>query len=393
MHTVHLHDPPQYPENVPPMQTETPLVTHVVRQFLPNRGGLEDVVANLCRQLPTLGYRTRVVTLDRLFTNRATILPARETISGIEVIRIPWRGSSRYPIAPQVFRHLADADIVHVHAVDFFFDALAWGWPLHRKPMIATTHGGFFHTKKYAALKSAWFNTLTRVSALAYRNIVCCSQSDLRAFRPVAGNRTVLIENGADTDKFAYRASPTPVRHMITLGRFSSNKQLPRLIETMQTLVSSDPGWRLTIAGVPSDLTEADLRQAIAARGLERHVRLVIGASNETIAGLMREASLFVSASDYEGFGLVAIEAMSAGLVPVLQPNDAYQALAARHSNVRLADFANPQDAAASIRAAYDRVSARPGKERAIAVAAAGIYAWPTVARRYADLYDRIVKP
>lgn len=375
------------------MQQEPPLVTHVVRQFLPNRGGLEDVVANLCAQLPSLGYRCRVVTLDRLFGDRDHRLPARETISGIDVVRIPWRGSSRYPIAPQVFRHLGGADIVHVHAIDFFFDALAWGWPLHRKPMIATTHGGFFHTKKFAALKSIWFNTLTRVSAAAYRDIVCCSQSDLATFKPVAASRAVLIENGADTRKFASRASVNPVRHMITLGRFSSNKQLPRLIETMKALACLDPTWRLTIAGVPSDLSEADLRQMIAAQGLERHVRLVIGASNEHVAGLMHEASLFVSASDYEGFGLVAIEAMSAGLVPVLQPNDAYRSLAARHTNVRLADFANPQAAAAVIRTAYDSLTARPGRERAIAVAAADMYAWPTVARRYADLYDRIVRP
>ena len=107
------------------MRPEQPLVTHVVRQFLPNRGGLEDVVANLCRQLPPLGYRTRVVTLDRLFVDPETVLPAQETIEGIEVVRIPWRGSNRYPIAPQVFQHLADADLIHVHAVDFFFDALA----------------------------------------------------------------------------------------------------------------------------------------------------------------------------------------------------------------------------------------------------------------------------
>ena len=125
------------------MPKTQPLVTHVVRQFLPNRGGLEDVVANLCRQLPALGYRTRVVTLDRLFVEPHRTLPAHETIDGIEIVRIPWKGSSRYPVAPQVFRHLSDADLVHVHAIDFFFDALALGRVLHRKPMIATTHGAF----------------------------------------------------------------------------------------------------------------------------------------------------------------------------------------------------------------------------------------------------------
>lgn len=372
------------------MPNSQPLVTHVVRQFLPNRGGLEDVVANLCKQLPSLGYRARVVTLDRLFVEPDKPLPAHETIAGIDVVRIPWKGSNRYPLAPQVFRHLSDADIVHVHAVDFFFDALAWGRMLHGKPMIATTHGGFFHTRKFAAIKKVWFNTLTRVSASAYRDLVCCSLSDLETFKPIA-SRATLIENGADTDKFADRASRTPIKGLITIGRFSTNKQLPRLIAAMRALVDRDPDWRLTIAGVSSDLSETDLRQAISAHRLEQAVNLVVGASNEDIAKLIEAASLFVSASDYEGFGLVAIEAMSAGLIPILQPNDAYKALAARHDTIHLADFADPQAAAAQIQAAFEALTTNPAA-RATAIAAAGDYAWPAVARRYADLYDQILK-
>ncbi|MCD2176251.1 glycosyltransferase family 4 protein [Rhizobium sp. C1] len=373
------------------MPMPKPLVTHVVRQFLPNRGGLEDVVANLCRQLPELGYRSRVVTLNRLFGEPDQELPAREIIDGIEIVRIPWRGSTRYPVAPQVFRHLGDADLVHVHAVDFFFDALALGWPLHRKPMIATTHGGFFHTRNYAAIKAVWFNTLTRVSTSAYRELVCCSQSDLARFAPIAGARATLVENGTDTEKFADRASRAPVKGMITIGRFSINKQLPRLIAATRALVERDPQWRLTIAGVPSDLSEADLRQAIAEHKLEHAVSVVVDASNTEIAHLMGETSLFVSASEYEGFGLVAVEAMSAGLIPVLHPNDAYQTLAARHGTVRLADFSDASAAAAAIAASFDALVA-DGNARATAMNEASDYAWTHVARRYADLYDRVLK-
>jgi alpha-1,3-mannosyltransferase len=43
-------------------------------------------------------------------------------------------------------RHLRDADIVHVHAIDFFFDFLGWTKPLHGKKLVVSTHGGFFHT-------------------------------------------------------------------------------------------------------------------------------------------------------------------------------------------------------------------------------------------------------
>ena len=135
----------------------------------------------MARELVARGYRARVVTLDRLFSSPDGRLDATETIDGIEIVRIPWSGPSRYPLAPQIFRHLSDADLVHVHAVDFFFDALAWGKPLHGRPMIATTHGGFFHTAKYAALKKIWFQTATRLSALAYNRLISCSTRGIQS--------------------------------------------------------------------------------------------------------------------------------------------------------------------------------------------------------------------
>eukprot|EP01032_Pedospumella_encystans_P002727 gene2727-3209_t len=170
-------------------------IVQVVRQYAPSRGGLEDVVSNLSRSLAARGFGVRVVTLDRLFRAPEDVLPLHEMIDGVEVVRIPWRGSSRYPLAPAVLRHIADAELVHVHGIDFFYDALAWTRPFHGKPLIATTHGGFFHTKKYAAIKKLWFQTATRASALAYDAVVCCSQSDHHMFAPIAGHRARLIEN------------------------------------------------------------------------------------------------------------------------------------------------------------------------------------------------------
>ncbi len=372
-------------------QQQSPLIVHVVRQFLPNRGGLEDVVANLCCELQKQNYRIRVVTLDRLFVEPDVPLPAREVIRGIDVVRIPWRGSSRYPVAPSVFQHLGDADIVHVHAIDFFYDALAWGWLLHRKPLVATTHGGFFHTDAHSRLKKIWFNTITRLSSHAYRNIVACSKADERLFDRIAASRTSLIENAADVEKFHNAASLTPTRRMMTIGRFSANKQIGNLLETLAVLTKDDADWHLDICGVPSDLTVADLQADIRRLALENQVDIHIGASNEEISALMGKASLFVSASDYEGFGLVAIEAMSAGLLPVLQPNDAYRDLANAHALIRLADFHKPDEAAATIGQAFEALSKAPDTLREQGMKAAQDYSWGNAAGQYSAIYSAII--
>lgn len=369
---------------------KSPLIVHVSRQFAPSRGGLEDVIGNLGRQLIKRGYRVRVVTCNSIFAEPDLKVPAHEIIDGIEVVRIPWSGTSRYPLAPQVFRHLKDADLVHVHAIDFFFDALAWGRFLHGRPMVATTHGGFFHTEKFAAIKKIWFQTLTRASATAYRRLICCSQSDFQLFSRIARDRIVTIENGANTEKFADRAATAPTRRMVTIGRFSVNKRLDRLIDTMQALVARDDRWHLDIIGAPSDNSAEDLAGMIAARGLGAHVVVHAGISDTAIAGLIGQASHFASASEYEGFGLVAVEAMSAGLLPILHRNDAYRMLAARHDDIVLTDFAQPQTAADAILAAHDRLTAHPTL-RADVMREAQLYSWNSVADQYAAVYRDVI--
>lgn len=367
-----------------------PLIVHVVRQFLPNRGGLEDVIYNLSKQALRRGFRVRVVTLNSLFSDPERLLAAEETIDGIDVVRIPWKGSSRYPVAPSVLNHIRDADLVHVHAVDFFFDFLALSKGVHGKPMIATTHGGFFHTRRFAAIKAVWFKTLTQFSASRYRYLVGCSQSDMETFRPIAGRNLELIENGADTGKFRDMAAKMPAKRLITIGRFSTNKRLDRLVAAVRTLVAIDPEWSLDIVGVPSNLTVADI-EALAS-GIETHVRVHAGLSNGEIGRLVSQSSLFVSASEYEGFGLVAIEAMSAGLLPVLEGNSAFAALAGKHPLLKIGDFAYSQKGAQAILDGWNTLQSDPATIRATLVREAQDYSWDKVSERYIRLYREAMK-
>lgn len=364
-----------------------PLIVQVVRQYPPGQGGLEDVVSSLSRELSRRGFRVRVVTLDRVFSDPASLLPAYEVVDGIEVVRVGYHGSSRYPVALSVFRHLGDADLVHVHGVDFFFDALALGRFMHGAPMVATTHGGFFHTRKYAAIKRIWFQTLTRFSASAYAAVACCSASDLALFKTIQPKRSVLVENGVDTAKFAGLASPVLQKRIITIGRFSENKRLDRLLQMMAVLVSRDPEWRLDIAGSPSDLSVQDVEALIAQNGLSQQVALHVAPDNDRLRQLIAQSSLFASASDYEGFGLVAVEAMSAGLLPVLHENDAYRTLAAKHSCLTTANFAEPEQAADAVSSAYLRLEAEGDRLRQTLMDAVTPYSWGDVAQRYIALY------
>jgi alpha-1,3-mannosyltransferase len=178
-------------------------VLHVVRQYAPAVGGLENFVACLVAEQRNAGLEAQVLTLNSVFhAPPAPPLPAQERLDGIPVRRLAWRGSHRYPLAPGVLRHLREFDLVHVHGVDFFADFLAATQFLHRRPLLLSTHGGFFHTAYASRLKRLFFHTVTRWSLRQYAHVFACSEGDFSTFQVIRPKGMTLIENGVDTEKF-----------------------------------------------------------------------------------------------------------------------------------------------------------------------------------------------
>ena len=362
-------------------------IVHITRQYAPAIGGLEEVVQQLARAQLSNGHDVRIVTLDRLFTQRDARLPHEEQRDGLSITRLPFAGSTRYPLAPSVLGALGDAEIVHVHAVDFFFDFLALTQAWHRKILIATTHGGFFHTDAQAGLKKLWFNSVTRLTAKGYASIAACSDSDRAMFAAIAPSKTCLVENGVDITKFADCASRMPQKRIVTIGRFSDNKRLDRLLDALAVLVARNADWQLDIIGMESDWTRAQLLHAIAARKLDAYAHVHVGLDIPGMAAQIGQASLFASASTHEGFGLALIEAASAGLACVVEANAAFRSLAPRIHGVTLTDFFQPQIAANALVSAFDTLSQNSAAVRAATIKDANAFAWPQVAAQYEQLY------
>jgi alpha-1,3-mannosyltransferase len=366
-------------------------IVHVVRQFHPAVGGLESVVLELVKWQVAHGHEVRVVTLNRIFNapdhNR---LPSRATIAGAKVIRIPFFGSPRYPIAPSVIRHLAGADVVHIHAIDFFFDYLAWTKPLHGRRLIASTHGGYFHTSYAGWLKRFFFATVTRASMTWYGAIAAVSRSDYERFRTRRRNGIVCIENGVDVGRFAQAASPMPAKCIVTVGRFSTNKRLDRLVFFMQALHRRDPAWRLKILGRPWDFDVGACKALIEHCGIGEAVEITALPTDADIRTAMGSASIAASASEYEGFGIFAVEALSAGLFPLLNDIAPFRDVVERAGVGLLVDFADPQAAAERLLASWIGIESNYAALRRLAMAAAEKFEWSHAAEAYMRLYDSV---
>lgn len=337
-----------------------------------------------------MGIDAQVLTLDSVF-GRPGRLPHRDMVDGIPVIRIPWRGSTRYPLAPQVLRHIGAFDLLHVHAIDFFFDFLAWTWPFHRKTMIASTHGGFFHTGALRRIKEIWFRTITPVSVRAYKRIVACSYSDADMFRMVAAGRLLTIENGINQARFRDAASHKPGRTILAFGRFAVHKRLRLLFQLVALLRRENPEWKLIVAGQDSNLTVADLRRQAQACGITDALRIVSGPSDAALRDLMGEASFFGCLSAHEGFGLAAVEAMSAGLVPILSNITPFARLMQQGAAGVMVDPDNLAPGAREVEALAASLPDTADALRARNMEVASHYDWNSVAQEYVRLYQQVL--
>lgn len=364
-------------------------VVHVVRQFHPSVGGMEEVVLNVARHhRNTSDDRVEVVTLDRVFSQPELRLPANDEHRDIPVRRLSWFGSTRYPLTKGVLGAIRHADVVHVHGIDFFFDYLAATRLVHRKPMIVSTHGGFFHTAYASRLKQLWFGSITRASARAYRRVVATSENDGDMFsKVVSAQRLRVIENGVDVSKFSSCGSSERGRTLIYFGRWSVNKGLLETLDLFAAMRRIRPDWSLIVAGREYDLTQADLQREIAARGLQDSVEIVVSPSESELAELLRRAQYFVCLSRHEGFGIAPVEAMSAGLIPVLSDIPPFKRLVSESQLGVIVDPKDPDAGAAMAEQQADVTQDVFLSRREAAMSYVQRYDWRHVVGRYVDEY------
>ncbi|MBC2729369.1 glycosyltransferase family 4 protein [Thiobacillus sp.] len=370
-------------------------VTHVVRQYYPSIGGMEDVVQSIAQhQMKRHGQLPVIVTLDRLFRNADQPLAGEETINGIQVVRLPYRGTSRYPLCPGVLDHVRDTDVIHVHGIDFFFDFLAAMRPIHRRPMVASTHGGFFHTRFASTLKKVYFNTATRLSSVAYDRVVATSENDGRIFNAIVQSpKKIVIENGVNVEKYADRSACELAPTLIYFGRWSENKGLLETIEFFRQLVARQPAWKLIIAGREYDHTQAALADRIRQHGLVDSVRLAANPSDQELASLIGQSSYFICLSHHEGFGIAPIEAMSAGLTPVLSDIPPFRNLIQQVGQGLLLDTRQLESGVNSLLTLHEQGEHDYLNRREFVRTSVERYSWKYVADQYVDIYRSLVDP
>lgn len=103
------------------------------------------------------------------------------------------------------------------------------------------------------------------------------------------------------------------VKEILYVGRIDTQqKRVDRVIDTWSKLYKKHPNWRLTIIG------GGDGREELESIVAERQIPRVSFEGFRNPLEYYKRASLLILTSEYEGFGLVVVEAMCFGVVPVV---------------------------------------------------------------------------
>lgn len=312
-----------------------------VDKRFPNYGGVSVVTSMLSQQFVADGHHVYVAALlPQLYDNIEELTP-----KGVNVIELDiptWRRSN--------IRTLRK--IIQNNAIDVIINQ----WALHpevsyicnkaRKgtdcKLICELHGAPDTTKMiisqkekvesssnnlykvYNKVKLWGYHTITKVS-IRYvvkrcNHYVLLSESfiphlkmyahlkDMRAVCAI-GNAICIPDDGFEYD-FAKKK-----KQLLYVGRMDPfNKRVNRIVEAWEQVYKDYPDWTLVLVGEGPQLP--DLKEYVASHHVERvnfH-----GFQKDPPRRFYEEASVLLLTSDLEGFGLVIIEAMQFGVVPVV---------------------------------------------------------------------------
>jgi len=176
------------------------------------------------------------------------------------------------------------------------------------------------------------FRVLTRRALRAARLVMTDAEftrREILASFPVTPDKVVTVPLAAGS---AFTPDPDPQgrrrvcarhgldgRYLLFVSVFEPRKSIPLLVDAFEIFrreYPHGPAFQLALAG-GAGWRGAEIAEAVRRRGLEPAVRLLGYVPDEDLPWLYRGAELAVVPSQYEGFGLSALEAMACG-TPVL---------------------------------------------------------------------------
>lgn len=216
------------------------------------------------------------------------------------------------------------------------FFAPAYACPLRlRVPRVTTLHDvSFYRVPQDFGFLEGLRRRLTVGPSLSVSariaTVSAFSRREILTLRPDLAGRVVAIPQAAADD-----LPPAPAReaararlgvrgpYLLTVGSIFNRRRLPELLRAVAALRARQPAVVLDVVGDNRTQPPLDLGALVRDLGLAAHVRLSGFVSDEALALRYAAADAALFLSDYEGFGLPAMEAAARGVPLVVSDRPA----------------------------------------------------------------------
>jgi len=252
-------------------------------------------------------------------------------------------------------------------------------------PMVVAIHDLSFvaHPEWFRFREGARRRWLTRHAASRARAIVTISEFSKRELvdrLAVAADRVHVIPPGCDGVGVDARAhgSDRSAATVLFVGSIFNRRHLPDLIRAFAPIARAHPNAALDIVGDNRTHPVEDLRRVIESQGLVTTAQWHDYVTDDQLRELYARARAFAFLSEYEGLGLTPLEALAAGVPPVLLDTPV-----ARESCGDAALYVPLGDLAATTSALQAVLFDETTRSRLLAAAPAVLarYSWPRAAR------------
>lgn len=274
--------------------------------------------------------------------------------------------------------------------LDVFF-APAYTAPLRLTvPLVVAIHdlSFFAHPEWFPVGEGLRRRSLTRRAAMLARAVVTISEFSRQEIVERLGVREPrihLIPPGI-TSPTTGRAPEAGERRVLFVGSIFQRRHVPDLIRAFAPVARAHPDASLELVGDNRSCPREDVPALIAAEGLRARARWHAFVSDDELGGMYARARAFAFLSEYEGLGLTPLEALAAGVPPVLADTPV-----ARESCGDAALYVGVGDIAGATRALaavlYD--DATRARLMAAAPAVLSRYSWPRAARETLQVIEQ----
>ncbi len=252
-------------------------------------------------------------------------------------------------------------------------------------PTVVAIHDLSFvaHPEWFRLREGARRRWLTRQSAIRAASIITISEFSKRELierLDVEAARIRVVPPGIDPRDETVSPQPLALRpaKVLFVGSIFNRRRVVDLIRAFAPIARAHADASLDIVGDNRSHPREDVRRTIAGEGLDQQVRWHAYVTDEQLGQLYAEARAFAFLSEYEGLGLTPLEALAAGVPPVLLDTPV-----ARESCGDAAVYVPVSDLGAATRA-LEGVLFDPAVRRRILEAAPAElakYSWPRAAR------------